>query len=68
MARYKKTKSNGFRMAFILFSEKTTRFQILNNFSELAAIQYTGMPHGSGLSNPTAQKAVDLGKLKEYEL
>lgn len=43
-------------------------FQMLNNFSELAATQYTGMPSGSGTGNPTAQKAVDLSKLKEYEL
>ena len=42
-------------------------YQMLNNFSELAATQYTGMPHGSGPGNPTMQKAVDLGKLKEYE-
>jgi hypothetical protein len=48
--------------------KRQSYFLMLNNFSELAATQYTGMPHGSGISNPTAQKAVDLSRLKEYEL
>jgi hypothetical protein len=47
---------------------RETYFKMLNDFSELAATQYTGMPHGSSTGNPTSTKAIDLSRLKNDEL
>lgn len=43
-------------------------FERLSQFSPIAATQYTGMPHGSGVGNTTASKAIDLGGLKSDEI
>lgn len=43
-------------------------FQAKANFTELSATAYTGMPHGSGVGNPTLKKSIDLGKLRHDEL
>jgi hypothetical protein len=48
------------------------RFQVFNqmqnNISALAATQYTGIPQGKGISDPTAQKVIKLDSLKNDEL
>lgn len=40
---------------------------LTEEFSELAATAYTGMPHGSGVGNPTMQKTIKLMDLKYQE-
>lgn len=37
-------------------------------FSEIAATAYTGMPHGSGVSNPCEDKAITLVELDRLKL
>lgn len=63
-------KQNQLTSEWLLYyhQRRQSYFQVKNNFAELGATQYTGMPHGSGIGNPTAQKAIDLGRLKNDEL
>lgn len=42
--------------------------QIQEDILALTASKCTGMPHGSGLSDQTAQKVIDLDRLKNEEL
>ena len=42
--------------------------QIKTDSTSLTASQATGMPHGSGISDPTAQKTIELDRMKNDEL
>ena len=41
--------------------------QMQAEFNEVAATQYTGMPHGSGVGNPTIKKAVSLAEIERMK-
>ncbi|MGE4213788.1 MAG: hypothetical protein AB7E42_03300 [Anaerotignaceae bacterium] len=43
------------------YKEKKDR---INSMCYISAVQVTGMPHGSGISNPTAQQGEEIAELK----
>ena len=46
---------------------RKTYISLQDEFSEIAATAYTGMPHGSGVGNPTMHKSIKLMDLEYYK-
>jgi hypothetical protein len=63
-------KQNQIASEWILYYHQRSQLytKMQNNISALSATQYTGMPHGSGKSDSTVQKVIELEKLKNDEL